>query len=169
MPPEGVHSQTVSTVSTGSAKLRPRFLADDWLLIFERGENYNSIGKLVVVEDPEIDRIMAQVLVDRDKGFIPLVDVDHKGGEAAGWICQLRKTDRGLEGFVSWTPVGERLVFDGIYRFLSPGFFDVELREYPGRVHPTQLDHASLTNKPGLVRIPITRLEWPDGTGPSNA
>lgn len=102
-----------------------------------------------------------------------LIDVEHqseRGGssEAAGWIVELdtmgpdgnTPTPDQLWATVEWTSLGEQLVRDGRYRFVSPAFG--AYRDEQGRVHTDVLTSVALTNVPflreGMAPVALDRV-----------
>lgn len=52
------------------------------------------------------------------------IDVDHKKGEAAGWIRRIWREGERLFAEIEWNSLGEQLVGDRVYRYVS-AFLDV--------------------------------------------
>lgn len=90
----------------------------------------------------------------------PFIDVDHNHGAACGWIKQLSVEPDGLFANVSWTPLGERLVSSGEYRFFSPWWGTYK---DPGssKTFDRVLRGGALTNVPFLKVLPPVELFEP--------
>jgi phage I-like protein len=91
---------------------------------------------------------------------LPL-DVDHgpeKNGntEAAGWMVELdtSKPDE-LWAWVEWTTLGEELVREKRYRYISPSY-SANYVDEQGKQHGTALVGAALTNRPFLTMAAVT-------------
>jgi phage I-like protein len=52
------------------------------------------------------------------------IDVDHEKGDAAGWIRRIWREDERLYAEIEWNSLGEQLVGDRVYRYVS-AFLDV--------------------------------------------
>jgi len=144
-------------MKTESTKAFPTL--NEWLPLLARGEHFaRTIFKLFVVGEPEIDLIIAEFgRESKRSGFGGvLVDVNHSGQAAAGWLMEMRKTGNGLEGRIVWTPLGRDLVETGQYRYFSFGLEAVELEEGSGRWHPARIEHLTLTNRPQIRQAPIS-------------
>lgn len=83
------------------------------------------------------------------------IDVDHDGGKAAGWINKLELGEEGIMAEVEWTPLGEELLGNKIYKLFSPEWsFDYVDPEYGSR-HGAVLVAGSLTNRPLFKELPF--------------
>lgn len=144
-----------------------RLPADGWYQLAPAGE-------FPVQADASPERLLqildetafaAMLAAFRDAAAAPdfvglLVDYDHfsldldKASEAAGWIVDLALRDGGLWGRIRWSERGEQAVTGGSYRFLSPVFDRATAEELgEGRIRPTRLLSAGLTNDPNLKGI----------------
>jgi phage I-like protein len=94
------------------------------------------LGKFNTVKYGEFE-ITKNDLVQMKKNFetgelragVP-IDIDHRdspkyGSDAAGWVRETKIKDDGLWGRVEWNKLGEELLTNDIYKFLSPEFAPV--------------------------------------------
>lgn len=94
------------------------------------------------------------------------IDIDHaaklKGdSKAAGWIIGLRRVGNKVRAAVEWTPVGQQLIKDKIYKFMSSEYLtkleDKSTGEYSDI---RRIAAATLTNRPFLENMdPVTLSE----------
>lgn len=87
------------------------------------------------------------------------VDVDHapeKRGdtEAAGWITSLAIEGNELWATVEWNTLGQSLVKDRRYVYLSPSYVH-DLKDETGKSHGTALIGVALTNRPFLTMATV--------------
>lgn len=74
--------------------------------------------------------------------------------EAAGWMKDIQAREDGIYIRADWTPTGLEKITGGEYRFLSPCFPIADLERLgDGKVRPTSISKAGLTNEPNLVGI----------------
>lgn len=74
--------------------------------------------------------------------------------EAAGWMKDIEAREDGIYIRAEWTPTGLEKITGGEYRFLSPCFPIADLERLgDGKVRPTSISKAGLTNEPNLVGI----------------
>lgn len=88
------------------------------------------------------------------------VDIDHapeKRGdtEAAGWIIALTIKGSELWATVEWTPLGQELVRDRRYAYLSPSYV-ADFKDEHGKSHGTALQGVALTNRPFLSMATVS-------------
>lgn len=104
------------------------------------------------------------------------VDIDHgpeKRGDtrAAGWVTQLdtlgedgkTATPQELWATVEWNKLGQELVGDRVYAYLSPSY-TAEYRDETGKAHGTAMNGAGLTNRP-FLRMATVTLDALDDAG----
>ena len=83
-----------------------------------------------------------------------LVDFDHfshdktKSSEAAGWVVGVQNRADGLWGKINLSDTGEAALKGGRYRFISPVWDGPDISK--GKMRPTIIDRAGLTNDPNL-------------------
>lgn len=87
------------------------------------------------------------------------VDVDHapeKRGdtEAAGWITGLDVSGNDLWATVEWNTLGQELVRDRRYVYLSPSYVH-DYKDETGKSHGTALIGVALTNRPFLTMATV--------------
>jgi len=77
------------------------------------------------------------------------VNIAHnRQGEAAGWFKNLYRKGSKLFGDVEWTPLGERLLKDKIFRFFSSEIAFTYENEETGEKHDNVFMGGALTNIP---------------------
>jgi hypothetical protein len=154
------------TLQNRRATLRNRAfqLAGDWVELVRIGEWPHENG-IQVIDEEALFRMTMRFAADAAKPNFPgvLVDYDHdshdldKPSKAAGWIQELRKDAGRLEGRIDWTVSGEEALTSGNYRLLSPTFTEAEDLGN-GRLRPSRLHSAALTNVPNLKGLaPLSR------------
>ena len=95
-------------------------------------------------------------------------NVQHDFGSASvGWAEDVRATPAGLEVRVQWTPLGQRLLADDAFRYVSPEWWDLG-RPYviaeSGESIPWVFDGFGLTNTPFFTGLPgLIAESRPDG------
>ena len=110
----------------------------------------------------EISAQNIQEMEANHKRGIPPIDISGNvqhdfGSEAVGWVQQVRATPAGLEVRVAWTPLGERLLAEDSFRYVSPEWWDLG-RPYvisqSGEKIPWVFDGFGLTNSPFFSELP---------------
>lgn len=97
----------------------------------------------------------------RGEGRLGLpVDVDHnpekKGDtEAAGWITALSIKNNELWATVEWNDLGQELVGNRRYAYLSPSYVH-DYKDEQGKSHGTALVGVGLTNRPFLTMATVS-------------
>jgi phage I-like protein len=132
---------------------------DNWYQLAPYGEFPHTAGKVNQV----IDKVAAQKMSSSFSNEMPqgqpglLVDYEHYAHspdgstEAAGWIEGLQARDDGLYANIRWTTNGLEAVKGGKYRFISPTWFREQCEDLGnGKLRPTRLNDAALTNLPNL-------------------
>lgn len=95
-----------------------------------------------------------------DRAGLP-VDLDHSpeklgNTEAVGWVTKLdRPVPNELWATVEWNTLGQELVKDRRYRYLSPSY-QHDFADETGRKHGTALVGVALTNRPFLTMATIS-------------
>lgn len=92
--------------------------------------------------------------------IVPFIDQDHDEGKAAAWFKNLVTRSDGIYATVEWTPLGESLLRDKLYRYFSP-WFGPYLDEATGRKYAPVLFGGALTNVPFLKVMPEVMLSDP--------
>lgn len=77
-----------------------------------------------------------------------VVDEQHAGGEANGWLESMFWNGQLLMGGVSWTERGQKMVTDRRYRFISPAYCE----DYEGK--GVTFKEVTLTNRNFLKELP---------------
>lgn len=104
-------------------------------------------------------------LLSKGEGRLGLpVDVDHspeKRGdtEAAGWVTSLRIKGSELWASVDWTSLGQELVRDRRYAYLSPSYV-ADYKDENGKSHGTALQGVALTNRPFLSMATVSLSQF---------
>lgn len=99
--------------------------------------------------------------LNKSEGRLGLpVDVDHspeKRGdtEAAGWVTSLSIKGNELWASVEWTSLGQELVRDRRYAYLSPSYV-ADFKDETGKSHGTALQGVALTNRPFLSMATVS-------------
>jgi phage I-like protein len=146
--------------------------ADGWYQLAPFGEFPHAlVGVTQVVDEEACTAMAARFKADAAGANFAglLVDFDHfsldweKRSEAAGWITDLQcrpaspdgsavaNASPGLWAQIRWSDVGEEAVKGGRYRFLSPVWALSDCVDLGnGRVRPTRLLNAAVTNDPNL-------------------
>jgi phage I-like protein len=142
---------------------------DGWYQIAPAGEYPVQVGADTLTQ--VLDTAAFDALANRFRelaaqpGFAGLlIDYDHfsmdldKPSEAAGWITDIANRDGTLWAEIRWSDRGGAAVTGGSYRFLSPVFDRATAEDLGnGRVRPTRLLNAGLTNDPNLKTLaPLT-------------
>jgi len=95
------------------------------------------------------------------------VDELHRDGPAPGWIKDVRAEQDGLWARVEWTSLGEDLIANRLYRYVSCAWHDAAILPYEdpitGEKTPWVLVGLALTNKPFFKELPAVADEQPDG------
>lgn len=94
----------------------------------------------------------------------PFIDLEHKNGEAAGWIRELDvRAGQGLFALIEWTSLGVDKVRNKIYRYFSPEYGSY-LDASSGKTYANTLTAVALTNVPFLKTLPDVKLAFSDMT-----
>jgi len=78
-------------------------------------------GQEVEITDEVLDALVANFEAGAAGQDVP-IDVDHWKGEAAGWVTKIWRDGDRLLANVDWNEVGERMVGEKLYRYLSATF-----------------------------------------------
>lgn len=94
------------------------------------------------------------------------VDVDHspeKQGktEAAGWVTALDVRGEELWATVEWNSLGQELISDRRYAYLSPSY-QHDFKDESGKSHGTALVGVGLTNRPflSMATVSLSAVEF---------
>lgn len=109
---------------------------------------------------------VAQMVDNYSKATRKLVpiDIDHSGGEAAGWVNEL--IDKGADGLhakVEWNDLGQEKLSNKRYRLFSPEFSLQYVDPEFGTAHGAVLVAGSLTNRPLFKELPVLMANDNDG------
>lgn len=135
-----------------------------WIMLFPVGQfSHPEYGTLNFSRQrlSEIKRNFDQ----RVRHIDVALDANHDQDRATAWVerVELREgaglsgESAGLWGLVRWTPLGEQLVRDQIYRYFSPEFGDWT-DPATGRAYHNVLMGGALTNRPFLKEMPALAL-----------
>ena len=127
---------------------------DGWVHLATYGEHPHGQGDDRVVQ--VVDRVALESILSnfRREARPRLLDFDHESHDpakptlAAGWMEELAARNDGLWARVRWSDAGDDAVRHGRYRYLSPVWTVTALGH--GRVRPSRLLDAALTNQPNL-------------------
>ncbi len=138
--------------------------ADGWFHLSPKGEfpgerefdDGTTEDVIQVVDDEAINSLIADIETKAAKpGFAGLlVDFDHfshdkeKSTEAAGWLMGIQNRADGMWGKINLSDTGEAALKGGRYRFISPVWDGPDISK--GKMRPTIIDRAGLTNDPNL-------------------
>jgi phage I-like protein len=129
----------------------------DWQLILPLGSVHTRrYGRLDITKDflqRMVDNWRAKVLGER----APFVDVDHDGGEAQGWITDMRVQPNGLAIKVDWTAPGAQKLQQKLYKYFSATIDSATDPASGDEIFPV-LVGASLTNQPAIYMLPPAKL-----------
>lgn len=102
-------------------------------------------------------KITQEMLQDMADNFVAnvvgselMVNKDHKGGEACGWVKNLRVVGDKLMATIEWTNLGVNLVKDKLYKYVSAEFYDKYPRSSDGKTVKNVFTGLALTNEPAL-------------------
>ena len=113
---------------------------------------------------------VAEMIANAGRGLPPNGIPGNEGhslGQAVGWGQELRASDDGLELRIVWTALGERLLSEQLYRFLSPEWYDDQwpyVISTSGERVPWVVSGFGLTNSPFFTELPAVAERRPDGT-----
>jgi hypothetical protein len=129
--------------------------------ILRTGEFTDRNGRTVTVSVEDLDAYVANFSAGAAGQDVPF-DIDHERAEAAGWLRALWREGERLLGLPDWNAVGEGLVRDRVYRYLSATIDmvgkvikSVSLVNFPAvkGLAPLELSEGVYTNQPGLVSL----------------
>lgn len=128
-----------------------------WIMLMPEGEfDHPQYGKL------EFSRKKLEEFKSNFDSRVRHIDIaldqDHDGGKATGWLEKLAIRDGGLYGLVRWTPLGEQLLRDQIYRYFSPEFGKFTDPQN-GKVFNNVIIGGALTNRPFLKNMDAVQLK----------
>lgn len=120
--------------------------------VLHSGEWQHPQYGLITISEDDIDKFIAS-FENKVRKVDLAVDQEHmpeKG--AAGWYKDLKKVDDNgqakLMATIEWTPIGQQLIKDGIFKYFSPEFdFDYEDLETHDHFENVLIGGA-LTNRP---------------------
>lgn len=78
------------------------------------------------------------------------VNKDHSQGEACGWISGLFVEGNSLMATVEWNKLGQDLIKDDLYKYVSCEFYDKYPRSTDGKVMKNVFVGLALTNTPAM-------------------
>lgn len=120
----------------------------------------SPVGEKVVGRDGRVFNINAEEVIKATKkgGVDLMLDVDHHGGEAAGWFAlnSLEVRDDGIYASLELTKKGEELVANKAYRYLSPAYvvaFENDVRVVK------EFHSVGLVNHPNLLKKSLNSKE----------
>lgn len=138
-----------------------------WIMLFPEGEyEHPQYGELHFTAQrlSEIKRLFDE----RVRHIDIALDANHDQNQATGWLERLdlrpatasgpaTGAPAGLWGLVRWTPYGERLLKDQLYRYFSPEF-GPWTDPASGKRYDNVLIGGGLTNRPFLKEMPAVQL-----------
>jgi len=81
------------------------------------------------------------------------MDTRHDHGGALGWVEKLKIVGEKLMALVSWTPIGENLIKNRIYKYISPEYDENYEDKETGEKYGPTLVAVSATNFPFLTKL----------------
>jgi len=111
------------------------------------GEFVERHGQDVSISEEDLDAFVANFAAGTAGQDVP-VDVDHRRGEAAGWVTKVWREGSRLLASIDWNEVGKRLVGERVYRYLSASI------DTKGRV----IKSISLVNFPAVKGLKPVEL-----------
>jgi phage I-like protein len=82
------------------------------------GTFIDAHGQEVVISEEVLDALVANFEAAQAGQEVP-IDVEHKRSEAAGWVSRVWRDGDRLLASVDWNELGERMVGERVYRYLS--------------------------------------------------
>lgn len=134
--------------------------------IFKTGSWYHNLYGDISI-NPDDNELFVKNFNENVRGQDLPIDVDHKRGEAAGWIKKLM--NRGKEGLfavIEWTKLGEQLIKDKIYKYVSADFDFEYNHPENGNKYKNVLNGASLVNYPflkGMAEVALSEESIKNG------
>lgn len=133
--------------------------ADGWHQIETLGESATNDGRVQVVDDVAVQRMVAEfnARAAADPEFPGLlVDADHlshdmdQRTEAFGWLKAMRVGENGVpEGRIDWSDLGLLAITNKRYKFFSTEYDPQDQEKLvDGRIRPLRLSGLALTNRP---------------------
>ena len=122
---------------------------------------HEASGLQQVIDEPAVDAMIEsfnKAKLEKGDAYVQ-ADHDHQSDvsentAADGWVTDLVKKPDGLYGAVKWTGDGEKLVGDGVYRWISPVWQKNESEDLGNnKIRPQILRKISLTNSPNLTGL----------------
>ena len=125
------------------------------VMIFPYGDNFDNgwAAGPQTIDRAYGEQIAANFRANVTQVGVPL-DIEHEQGPAPGWVTGVEAREDGVYAQVDWTPLGQQLVGDRVYRYVSPEWFLQWQRGIDGQVFDRVLTRLSLTNKPFFSNLP---------------
>ncbi len=113
-----------------------------------------------------LDKAAGKQFEENFRSRVQLIDIaldeSHNWGPAPGWITNVIAEDDGVYAEVQWTPLGQKLLAEDQYRYVSPEWFWTWKRASDGKIFKHVLTGCALTNKPFFRELPpIAMAEEP--------
>ena len=116
----------------------------------------DQMGRMVEIGDKDLDNYAANFEAGAAGQEVP-IDVDHRREESAGWLKRVWRVGNKLLADVDWNSLGQQLVGDKIYLYLSATL------DTAGKI----IKSVSLTNFPAIKGLmPVELSEGLYGIGP---
>jgi len=132
-----------------------------WIHVLPIGK-WKAPWQFMGLEIYEITADHIRQFVANFKSGIPGIDIavdqNHRSGPAPGWIKDLRAEQDGLWARVEWTVLGDELLSQKLFRYVSPSWYDAAILPYQhpvtGEKIPWVLEGMAVTNKPFFKELP---------------
>jgi len=105
-------------VGTASGFLFAEFAEGQPVEFLRLGTFTDAHGREIEITSEVLDAMVANFAANQAGQDVP-IDVDHERSEAAGWVTKLWREGDRLLAEVDWNELGERMVGEKIYKYLS--------------------------------------------------
>jgi len=141
--------------------------SEKWVQLFRAGDWTNSY-KNFKVKPRELDEFVANFhanALQTEKGEVQFNFSHNSHERAAGWITDLRRNGKHLEGKVRWTRAGRQALEDEDFKYVSAELAFVYKNEETGEETNNVLTGAALTNIPfvrGMKAVALSETSESD-------
>ncbi|HQU08358.1 MAG: hypothetical protein B7X06_00050 [Verrucomicrobia bacterium 21-51-4] len=161
----------------GNSQSFERSSQGGWVKLVEYGEHSHPLGLQCLTRQSaqDMSRSFSSLLgrLKRKFGGIPIYighpddpafagTPGHHDTRAYGWVRELEARPDGLWMSPKWGPVGQTILENAFYKFLSPRWALRPLGN--GRYEPTELISIGLTNQPNIPGEAIANAQAPVAT-----